>query len=53
MVSDSFYGIVSEKASHLTFCPLRKRNWTSYPESYVSIHPQGDVTTNRLEKYEL
>jgi hypothetical protein len=32
MIPDSFYGIVFEKASHLTSCPLRKRNWTSYPE---------------------
>jgi hypothetical protein len=36
MIPDSFYGIASEKASHLTFCPLRKRNWTSYPEE---LHP--------------
>jgi hypothetical protein len=52
MIPDSFYGIVLEKASHLTFCPLRKRNWTSYPEE---LHPrdatQGDATTNRLEMY--
>jgi hypothetical protein len=32
MIPSSFYGIVFEKASHLTFCPLRKRNWTPYPE---------------------
>jgi hypothetical protein len=32
MIPDSFYGIVFERASRLTFCPLRKRNCASYPE---------------------
>jgi hypothetical protein len=38
MIPDSFYGIVFEKASHLTFYPLRKRNWTSYLEE---LHPHS------------
>jgi hypothetical protein len=39
MNPDSFSGIVLVKASHLTSCPLRKRNWTSYSEELRPHNP--------------
>jgi hypothetical protein len=43
MNPDGFYGIVLAKASHLTSCPLRKRNWASYPEGLRHRTPSKEM----------
>jgi hypothetical protein len=51
MNPDSSSGIVSEKASHLTLCPLRKRNWTSYPEERHPHTPLKEMRQPTNSKY--